>query len=592
MNQNKLYNLNPKSYFNIWESQKIFKINASSFKKSLKKALSGNYKGILLDEPFLYNKNLIFYINEALKEGLQPVLQVTSKRFKDKKLDLEVISKVYNALILNINSSTANPSSFNTIFDETDSPYYKDVQPFLFQERFLKQKLLQKVRLSKTPLIFNVIFDEIKSLPFKDMQNFLDQMFFTYIITKNNYKTPFQKKLPREYLERTEFYFPYKKSFFDPFLTPRQVYKFIKQQDSAKNKYKNLTITELDSTIIEFNSSKAIQACQSEVYDSRIPEDMELEPITQPFAVNQISQSSKEIYFSVVIPSYNNKTQLINTLKYLAGQNYPKAEYEIIVVDDGSSDNTKQEITKFMQQQPGVNFKAIYFPRVVEKKAGEARFRAGIARNLGVKHSKGKILAFLDADILTPPDYLKRLKAEHEKADVILLKRYHLKHKTPIKDMSFNHEKLKKWYSIEEKNYWGPFYEKGFDKVQTPWKYICTYGLSLSKKDFQSVGAFGKNFVFYGFEDTDLGYRLFKKNKKFLLSDIKVYHQAPPKEQSMRLQNPLFRQRQLSKTAKIFFYRHLDPKIYEELKSYMIQERNFYYFFPFLKNKNYSSIQT
>ena len=504
----KFYNLNPKSYFNIWGSQKHIEKSPFDFKRSLNKALSGNYKGVLFDEPFLDNNNLYLYLDETLKAGLSPALQITSNGFRDKKEFLQFLNEKY-----------------------------------------------------KNNLFFNIIFEEINTLPLKEIKLFLSQVFFTYIITKKNKKIPFKQKLPKEWLKKTELYFPYKKSFSDPFLTPRQVYKFIKKHGP-------------------------VNPCQSEIYDSRIAQDMELEPITLPFAKNKIPQSSKKIFFSVIIPSYNNKTQLLNTLKNLALQNYPRDEYEIILVDDGSMDNTKQAVKNFMEQHPSLNLKAIYFPRVIERKSGDGRFRAGIARNLGVKHSEGEVLAFLDADILVPLDYFEKLKKEHEKADVILLKRYHLKAKTPIKNLSLDHEKLKNWYYIQEKNYWGAFYEKGFDKVRTPWKYICTYGLSLFKKDFHSVGAFGKNFIFYGFEDTDLGYRLFKNNKKFLLSEIKVYHQTPAQEQEKQAYNPLSRHFQLSKTAKIFFYKHLDPEIYEEMRNYMAQKRGLYYFFPFLRNKD------
>ena len=121
---------------------------------------------------------------------------------------------------------------------------------------------------------------------------------------------------------------------------------------------------------------------------------MDLEPFTLPFAENKIPQTNKKMFFSIIIPSYNNGEQLINTLKNLALQNYPRDEYEITVVDDGSADNTRKALRDFMNQYPSLNLKAVHFPRVIERTAGDARFRAGLARNLGVKRSAGKYWLF------------------------------------------------------------------------------------------------------------------------------------------------------------------------------------------------------
>lgn len=500
----KFYNLDPGCSLYPWnKNAPIEQKSPLDFQRSLKKALSGNYTGLLFGENILESQQKNNYFQQSLKEGLIPAIQVTCPVFSSKKKMIQELNKQYGS-----------------------------------------------------SLFFNMIFDDADKLPIKDIKTFLSQFLFTYIVIKKNKNIFFKQKLSKEALEKTEILFPYKEHFLDPFLTPRQVYKFIKKQGPLK-------------------------AFQKEIYDSRITQDMDLEPIAKPFLENNTKRQSKNILFSIIIPSYNNKNQLLNTLKSLAGQNYPRNEYEIIIVDDGSTDSTKMAVKEFMEQHLSLNMKNIFFPRVVEKNQGDNRFRAGIARNLGVKYSEGKVLAFLDADILVPPSYLEELKKEHEKADVILLKRYHLKPKAPVKYISFDHQKLKKWYYIEEKNYWGAFYEKGFDNVKSPWKYICTYGLSLLKTDFQEVGAFGKNFIFYGFEDTDLGYRLFKNNKRFLLSSIKVYHQA--QEDEKKGYSFLRRHKQLSKTAKIFFYKHLDPKIYEELKIYMSQSRGLSYFFPFLK---------
>ncbi len=84
---------------------------------------------------------------------------------------------------------------------------------------------------------------------------------------------------------------------------------------------------------------------------------------------------------SVVIPTYNREEFISETISSVLEQTYK--DFEIIVVDDGSTDNTKQKLEKF-----GSKIK------LIEQKNSER----AIARNNGVKNSSGKYIAFLDSD--------------------------------------------------------------------------------------------------------------------------------------------------------------------------------------------------
>lgn len=96
--------------------------------------------------------------------------------------------------------------------------------------------------------------------------------------------------------------------------------------------------------------------------------------------------------FSVVVPTYNRAATLRQTLTALMAQDYP--DYEIIVVDDGSTDDTRAMIAR---EFPHVRY-------VCQTNRGPAA-----ARNRGIAHARGEIIAFTDDDCVPPRDWLARL---------------------------------------------------------------------------------------------------------------------------------------------------------------------------------------
>lgn len=97
------------------------------------------------------------------------------------------------------------------------------------------------------------------------------------------------------------------------------------------------------------------------------------------------------IFFSIIIPTYNRADFIGKTIQSLLDQTY--TDFEVIVVDDGSTDNTEEIVT------------AIKDDRIVYYKKENAE--RGAARNFGVNKAKGDYISFLDSDDLLYPDYLK-----------------------------------------------------------------------------------------------------------------------------------------------------------------------------------------
>ncbi|WP_239524867.1 glycosyltransferase family 2 protein [Leptobacterium flavescens] len=110
---------------------------------------------------------------------------------------------------------------------------------------------------------------------------------------------------------------------------------------------------------------------------------------------------------SIVTPTYNSEKYLAETIASVISQTYQ--DWELLLIDDASSDNTLNMIREFADKD-----KRIRFFQLTENSG------AGIARNKGIEMAQGNFVAFLDADDLWKPEKLeKQLKFMEEKdADV------------------------------------------------------------------------------------------------------------------------------------------------------------------------------
>ena len=100
-------------------------------------------------------------------------------------------------------------------------------------------------------------------------------------------------------------------------------------------------------------------------------------------------KDQEQPFVSIVLPVFNEKLYLESCLKTLRQIDYPKEKYEIITVDNGSTDNSLSIAKRYAD-------KALLLPGV----------NVGAVRNFGVKHAKGKVLVFLDSDCLVPGNWL------------------------------------------------------------------------------------------------------------------------------------------------------------------------------------------
>jgi glycosyltransferase involved in cell wall biosynthesis len=98
-------------------------------------------------------------------------------------------------------------------------------------------------------------------------------------------------------------------------------------------------------------------------------------------------------FFSVIIPLYNKEKFIEDTMKSILGQTF--GDFEILIVNDGSTDNSGEKIQQFTDER------IRYF-----KKENEG---ASTARNYGIEKATGTYIAFIDADDYWYPDFLQQV---------------------------------------------------------------------------------------------------------------------------------------------------------------------------------------
>jgi len=199
----------------------------------------------------------------------------------------------------------------------------------------------------------------------------------------------------------------------------------------------------------------------------------------------------------VIIPAFNAEKTIGRCLGALTKQDY-NGEYEIIVIDDGSTDSTPDIISQFDKAH-----------LIRQSNAGPAA-----ARNRGASAAGGKIILFTDADCVPEPDWISEmLRPFYENGEVIGVKGAY---KTRQKEITARFVQLE----YEDKyNYM--LKDKFID-------FIDTYSAGFRKDVFLEMKGYDSSFPVACAEDVELSYRMSNKGHKMVFNpDAVVYHTHP-----------------------------------------------------------------
>lgn len=389
-----------------------------------------------------------------------------------------------------------------------------------------------------------------------------EQVYFTYSVRKKDPVIETLHRLQPFIRERLFFHFPYHLAFGDNHLSCHEVFQLIERIHSR----------------VPGIHVRPQYGCEN--FDPRVDPTLESEPLYGPrwshfvHTKRHLAEVDTPLEISVIIPTYNNRDYVLNTVRHLRRQSLDRSQFEVIVVDDGSNDGTESALRQDLDSEENrFNFKYVYSPRLKPRKMGDANYRAGISRNLGVKNSRGRILCFLDSDILTPENYLSDLLLQHQNFDVIQCKRLNLIQEKSSASIRYGDIDLQSDIFSTEDGYWDRFHKLSeWSTVPFFWKYTCTYGLSVPAALFKQVGWIKRGFVFYGFEDVELGYRLAYAGARFHLSPATTYHLFHKAERSEFRNSDYLRQSLLAKTAQIFYLGLLEKDVFIHFRGLMKEQ--------------------
>jgi GT2 family glycosyltransferase len=213
---------------------------------------------------------------------------------------------------------------------------------------------------------------------------------------------------------------------------------------------------------------------------------------------------------TVIIPTYNRQELLAKALAGYCAQAAPHLIHELLVIDDGSTDNTELMVQKVARNAP--------FPVRYLRQANSG---PATARNFGIREAQSPLLLFSDSDIIPEPtlvaEHIDWHKKNPEMTTAVL---GYVTWSPEIKTTPFM-----RWYGED-----GALFAFRRFRNRREIDFFCLYtcNLSLKREFLQTSGQFDEEFKSASWEDVELGYRLHKAGLRLLYNPraVAYHHQS------------------------------------------------------------------
>jgi glycosyltransferase involved in cell wall biosynthesis len=240
------------------------------------------------------------------------------------------------------------------------------------------------------------------------------------------------------------------------------------------------------------------------------------------------------MFLSVVIPTYNRLPILRQCLEALEQQDLAGAAegYEVVVVDDGSTDDTVAWLQSHQDGYPHVRL-------VLQDHGGPAR-----GRNRGVDHARGDVIVFIDSDLVVTPSFLRCHAERLQRAWRQLGHR-----------RCFTYGAV-----INTANFEAPTRERHKLRDHS-WAYFATGNVAISRPLLEQAGLFDTSFHLYGWEDLELGERLRQLGVVLIRCPEAVGYHWHPAFTLDQIPDLIRVERERARMALVFYRKHPSQRV-------------------------------
>jgi glycosyltransferase involved in cell wall biosynthesis len=209
---------------------------------------------------------------------------------------------------------------------------------------------------------------------------------------------------------------------------------------------------------------------------------------------------------SVVIPTKNRSALLAEAIEHAESQTIPREQYEVIVIDNDSADNTRSVLVQKSKVYPNLKFGT-------QEKPG-----AAATRNAGLRLATGDLILFIDDDVQADPSLIEaHLKCHRKNPNASVI---------GAVTMPWGNTSDPFLRYLRDHRILNPYTPS---KGPIDFSYYHTCNVSTPTQMLQNVGGFNENFQIYGMEDIELGYRLEVAGSRMVFApDAKAVHYRFP----------------------------------------------------------------